>query len=152
MRAVIIPVMALVLCLPLASAAEELDQSGKAHAWRGEVGQYTVIDFAASWCGPCWRTLPKLASVASERPDLRFLVISVDEEVSGRDYLVERLDLEMPVLWDGDYAITEHYQPSAMPATFVISPDGEVVYSHAGSAEADWKAFETFLAGLDSDG
>jgi thiol-disulfide isomerase/thioredoxin len=140
---VVLLASALLATTPLAAAA--LDQHGDTHSWRGATGHYTVIDFAASWCGPCWKTLPKLEELAEAHPAVVFLVVSVDDEVKGRDRLVADVPLTLPTLWDEDYAIAEHYRPEAMPATFVLDPEGELIYHHAGSTEKDWRALVDLL-------
>lgn len=119
-------------------AGAALDQHGKAHAWRGATGEHVVVDFAASWCAPCQKTLPALQAYADAHPKLKILVVSVDEDPAGRDRLVSGLGLRLPVLWDDGYAIAEHYRPAGMPATFVLDPQGEIVYSHVGSGKEDW--------------
>ena len=145
------PIAFLAICSLLVVApavAVERDQYGEEHVWRGELGSYTVIDFAASWCAPCFKTLPKLVELGARYPELRILVVSVDDRVAGRDELVERLGLEVPVLWDEDYAIAEHYKPPAMPTTYLLSPDGEIVHSHVGSGDVDWERFVTKVEDL----
>lgn len=128
-----------------AAAAEELDQQGRGHSWKGASGRLTVIDFAASWCGPCRKSLPRLESLARERPELRVLVISVDERREGRDELVRSLHLTLPVLWDVDGHIAEHYQPPAMPSTFVLSAEGALLGTFSGSGSREWAALVALL-------
>lgn len=123
----------------------EKDQNGVEHAWTGPSERYTIIDFAAAWCRPCWTVLPKLEAYATANPDVRVLVISVDDEVTGRDALVDKLKLTIPVLWDEKHRIAEHYQPPGMPATYVLDRDGKIVYRHAGSAKKEWDAMLAFL-------
>lgn len=134
--------------LPAGAAAPgaETDQSGRAHEWKGASPGYTVVDFAASWCTPCWAVLPRLEKYASEHPEIRVLAVSVDEKVSGRDLLVSKLKLTIPVLWDGNHRIAEHYRPEGMPCTVVLDPSGKVVYRHVGSATKEWDAMVAFLA------
>lgn len=122
-----------------------LDQIGQAHAWRGQLGQLTVIDFAASWCAPCRHSLPKLQAYAESRPGLRVLVVSVDQEISGRDQLVETLDLHLPVLWDSDHAIAQHYHPEAMPTSLVLDAQGAELLRVVGSGQKAWRQLTAFL-------
>ena len=115
------------------------DQHGRSHVWRGPTGQLTLLEFAASWCAPCRKTLPRLEAFAREHPDLRVLTVSVDERRQGRDELVDSLRLSLPMLWDEEHRIAEHYQPKAMPTAILISPDGEVLYTALGSRTDDWE-------------
>ncbi len=136
--------LALLLALPV--SAVETDQRGTAHAWEGPSAGYTVLDFAASWCTPCWGVLPRLERYAAEHPEVRVVAVSVDDEVSGRELLVSKLKLTIPVLWDEQHRIAEHYRPDGMPHTVVLDPSGKVVYRHTGSAAKEWDAMVAFLA------
>lgn len=135
----------MLLLSSLAAAAQETDQAGVAHPWKGASKAYTVIDFAASWCRPCWDVLPKLQSFASTHTEIRVLVVSVDDKVAGRDALVTKLSLTIPVLWDEKKQIAGHYRPEGMPATFVLDPSGTVVYRHVGSGKKQWDEMVAFL-------
>jgi thiol-disulfide isomerase/thioredoxin len=115
-----------------------LDQHGQRHTWKGPSGRLTLLEFAASWCAPCRKTLPRLGTFGRRHPDLRVLAVSVDERRQGRDELVAELHLGLPMLWDEGHRIAEHYQPRAMPAAFLISPKGKVLYAARGSRIDDW--------------
>lgn len=136
------------LALPLAAAVPgaETDQAGRAHEWKGASAGYTVVDFAASWCTPCWAVLPRLEKYAAEHPGIRVLAVSVDDKIAGRDLLVSKLKLTIPILWDEKHRIAEHYRPEGMPYTVVLDPSGNVVYRHTGSAMKEWDALVAFLA------
>jgi thiol-disulfide isomerase/thioredoxin len=122
-----------------AGPPEATDQHGRSHAWRGPTGHLTLVEFAASWCAPCRKTLPRLEAFARQHPELRVLTVSVDERRAGRDELVASLRLGLPMLWDEDHRIAEHYQPPAMPAAFLVSPAGDVLHRAPGSRSADWE-------------
>jgi thiol-disulfide isomerase/thioredoxin len=136
---------ALVLLACTTAAAQETDQNGATHAWKGPHDGYTVIDFAAAWCRPCWDVLPKLQALSDERNDIRFLVVSVDDNKAGRDALVSKLSLTLPVIWDEKKQIAAHYRPEGMPSTFVLDPSGTIVYRHVGSGKKEWDALVVFL-------
>lgn len=141
------------LALPLLAApSQELrgtDQQGHTHDLAAPAGTYTVVDFAASWCAPCYRALPQLVTLAEAHPQLRFLVVSVDDGVGGRDRLVADLDLRLPVIWDAEHAIVEHFRPRSLPATYILDGEGEVVYQHFGFDRKKWEALEARLRQLD---
>ncbi len=122
------------------SAQTAVDQHGNEHRWTAEAGAITIVDFAASWCGPCHESLPKLQAFADQHPEVRVLVISVDEKEKGRDALVNDLGLTLPVLWDRDHRAAESYRPEGMPSTFVFDAAGKPVMSYAGSGSDDWQA------------
>ncbi len=85
-------------------------------------GRVTVVDFAASWCVPCWKSLPHLEALAQSHPDIQFLVVSVDDREDGRDQLVGRLGLSLPVIWDGGHAIASAFGPKACPRPTCSAP------------------------------
>lgn len=124
----------------LAAAQGRLaDQHGNIHDLSVPTGSYTIVDFAASWCVPCYRSLPQLQALSREYPEIRFLVVSVDDEVSGRDRLVSDLEITMPVLWDEDHALVEKFSPAEFPATYLLDPKGEIVAQFQGSGEPEWR-------------
>ena len=145
---------AMLLCVAAAvadEASEAVDQNGNVHDWRPKAGAVTVVDFAASWCGPCRDTLPKLQALADRRPELRVLVISVDESVSGRDSLVSDLGLKVPVLWDENHRAAEFFRPGGMPSTFLYDRDGNPVLSYVGTGKKDWRRLVETLDTLTRD-
>ncbi len=133
--------------LPWLAHGEAVDQLGNRHELTGP--GHTVVDFAASWCKPCYQALPRLETLAGEHPGIRFLVVSVDEEVTGRDRLVEDLGLRLPVLWDEGHVLVERFRPRGFPATYVLDSRGEVVYRHTGYSKRKWRELADFVSRLD---
>lgn len=119
-----------------------IDQNGDERRWAAPFDGVTLVDFAASWCGPCRHSLPRLEEFAAAHPGLQVLVVSVDEEVTGTEKLIESLDLKLPVVWDAGHRIASHYRPPAMPSSFLLRADGTILYTAEGSSEAEWLELE----------
>lgn len=132
-------------------AIAQTDQHGVSHDL-ARPGRTTVVDFTAAWCVPCWKSLPNLEALAMRHPEVGFLVVSVDDHADGRDTLVNRLGLTLPVIWDADHAIAQRFQPEAMPATFVLNSGGAIIYQHLGYDQETWDGLVDCLDGLRSDG
>ncbi len=144
--------LALVLAATLATSsplrAQGSDQFGHRHDLAAG-DTYTVVDFAASWCEPCYQALPELQALAAGTPNVRFLVVSVDDDVAGRDRLVEDLGLRLPVIWDEGHELIERFHPKGFPATYVLAPGGEVVHQHVGYSKKKWRRLVDVLERLD---
>jgi thiol-disulfide isomerase/thioredoxin len=102
---------------------------------------YVILDFAASWCKPCYRALPHLQAFAESHPKFSVLVISEDKDARSRDKMIRDLKLNLPVLWDSDHAIAERFNPKGFPATYILNKKGEVVYDHIGFNAKLWEDF-----------
>lgn len=134
---------------PAPSGGEETDQFGRRHEIRGPSETYTVVDFAAAWCKPCYSALPEIARLAGEHPGIRFLIVSVDETKEGRDKLVADLALRIPVIWDEHHRIVESFAPGGFPATYVLDREGKVIHAHTGYSREKTAALERFLEASD---
>ena len=119
------------------------DQFGTVHEPQIKADTLTVVDFAASWCQPCLKSLPKLQKLSLQYPKIQFLVISVDETQEGRDHLVQRTKLELPVVWDQNHSWAKFYDPKGMPSLFIVNPSGKIIYSHVGFNREKWDHFLT---------
>lgn len=101
------------------------------------VGQNVVIlDFWATWCGPCTRSLPTLSEVAAEYRSRGVELFAVDigeanDEV--REFL-DRSGLELSVVMDPDGSISDRYGVEGIPHTVIIGRDGIVRFVHIGAS------------------
>jgi len=133
------------------SGEELLDQFGQSHELN-QSDSYTVVDFAAAWCRPCYQALPELEALAEAHPRIRFLVVSVDDSEVGRDRLVEALGLRLPVIWDRAHSLVEGFDPKGFPATYVLDGSGQVIYHHFGYSGRKWRALVDFVDDLAASG
>jgi thiol-disulfide isomerase/thioredoxin len=88
-------------------------------------GQPVIINFWATWCGPCKMEMPYLQQIYDEWQDeLVLLAINLGEGADEAAGFVESYDLSFPVLLDPYYEVGLCYFPEYIPMTFFIDEDG----------------------------
>jgi len=98
-------------------------------------GRPMVINFWASWCGPCYDEAPHLQR-AHERYGDEVLFIGIqtqdrDARAAGRAF-IERFGLTFPNLFDGDSRVSIAYGLFGVPETFFVHADGTLQHKYAG--------------------
>ena len=102
-------------------------------------GQVVLINFWASWCGPCRQEMPLLDRLHQRYVDTGFAVLGVNvegEEAPARE-LIDKIPVTFPVLIDEGQLVSELYKLEAMPSTVVVDRDGVVRYIHRGYKPGD---------------
>ena len=102
-------------------------------------GQVVLINFWASWCGPCRQEMPVLDQLHQRYEDTGFSVlgINVEGEVEPAQKIVDKTNVTFPVLIDTEQAVSKLYDLKAMPSTVVVDRDGNVRYVHRGYKPGD---------------
>jgi len=102
-------------------------------------GQVVLINFWASWCGPCRQEMPILERLHKRYEDAGFTVlgVNVEGEISPAQKIVDKTKVTFPVLIDEGQLVSELYQLEAMPSTVVVDRDGVVRYVHRGYKPGD---------------
>jgi thiol-disulfide isomerase/thioredoxin len=136
--------MAFSLCLSLAVQAGDIsgpapefrlhDASGNVHQLDTLKGQVVMINFWASWCGPCRQEMPLLEAIFQKYEPLGFTLLAVNVEENSADgeaWLRDR-PVSFPVLYDPDNQVSKLFDVIAMPSTVLIDRQGNVRYLHHG--------------------
>jgi thiol-disulfide isomerase/thioredoxin len=102
-------------------------------------GQVVMINFWASWCGPCRQEMPLLEQMHKRYSPLGFTLLGVNVEPNSKDAekLLANVPVSFPVLFDSDSKVSKMYDVNAMPSTVFIDRKGNVRYLHRGYKPGD---------------
>jgi thiol-disulfide isomerase/thioredoxin len=130
----------LLLGLPLLAAAAAPRQPAPAFpALEAARGKVVLVDFWASWCGPCRQALPAYEQLRREYAARGFEVIgvNVDRRAGDREAALKALHLSYPQVADAAGALAERYDVSGMPASYLLDRHGLVRQVHVGFEPED---------------
>ncbi|MBN2617541.1 MAG: TlpA family protein disulfide reductase [Spirochaetales bacterium] len=102
-------------------------------------GKIVVLNFWASWCGPCVQEMPSLENLSKLSNDLNFVVLAVNvgetkETVSS---FIKDKGYEMNILLDSNKAVSNNYGIRSIPTTYILDKNGNIVAGKLGSYEWD---------------
>jgi peroxiredoxin len=91
-------------------------------------GNVVLLDFWATWCGPCVMSLPELDALYQARKDgaVRIFAVNAGEEKEEVAAFLKAKNLTLPVLLDSEHAVTEKFGVGGFPTTIIIAPNGVV--------------------------
>lgn len=114
-----------------------VDGSRIAHS--NYLGKVTVVNFWATWCPPCVEEIPSLNRLRKRMEGKAFELISVDyaEDPTAVQAFMREVDVHFPVLLDTDGKVSALWKVVVFPSTFVIGPDGKIVYGVKGGIHWD---------------
>ena len=93
-------------------------------------GNWVVINYWADWCAPCIKEIPELNNFAEENIDLMVYTFNFDYlEVDDLEPIAKKFNILVPSLVTHPRDIWGIQPPPAVPATFFIDPNGEVILS-----------------------
>jgi peroxiredoxin len=102
-------------------------------------GNVILINFWASWCGPCREEMPLLNALHNKYEPLGFTVlgVNVEEDLKGAKGFLKNFPVDFPVLLDNTNKVSKQFKVVAMPTTIVVDRDGNMRYLHQGYKSGD---------------
>lgn len=104
-------------------------------------GEVVVINFWATWCPPCRREMPSLERLYQAAGDegVKVLAVDVGEDEDTVFPFLGAIEPSptFPILFDTDSSVMTEWKVMGLPTTFVVDPEGKIVYRAVGGREFD---------------
>ena len=97
-------------------------------------GRVVMVNFWATWCGPCKIEMPHLVRLYDKyrASGFQLLGVNIDDDPRNASASAAKLGITFPVLLDGDKRVAKLYELSTMPTTLLIDRDGRLRHVHRG--------------------
>ena len=102
-------------------------------------GNVVMINFWASWCGPCRQEMPLLDEMYRKYKKLGFTIwgVNIEPDSSNAQRLLKDVPVTFPILFDTQNSVSKMYNVSAMPSTVLVDRNGNLRYIHKGYKPGD---------------
>lgn len=106
-------------------------------------GQVVMINFWASWCGPCRQEMPLLEQLHAKYKPMGFTMIGVNVEPDSTlaAGFLSKTPVTFPILFDTKSEVSKLYQVAGMPSTVIVDRKGNLRWIHRGYKPGDENAY-----------
>lgn len=138
---------------PLNNQSFELFQGGKGRL-SDYADQVVLLDFWASWCGPCRSSFPwmKRMQATYSHQGFKVLAVNLDQDRESAATFLREYPVNFPVLLDPDAKLPEAYGVMGMPTSYLIDRQGRIRAMHVGFRETDTQEYENAIRTLLAEG
>lgn len=126
-----------------------IDEKGRQIPFTDFKDEVVFVNFWATWCPPCIAEMPDIQDLfeSEQTKQVKFVLISLDDDFQKAKDFVAKKGFTFPIYRLGS-ALPPVYESRAIPTTYVISPEGNIVVSKSGMAKYNTKKFRNFLLEL----
>jgi cytochrome c biogenesis protein CcmG, thiol:disulfide interchange protein DsbE len=113
-------------------------------------GKVVIVDFWASWCGPCKQEMPILEKLYKKYKDRGLVVVgvSVDQDLANVKTFLKTMPVSFPIAHDGGHEVANRFKPPKMPSSYIVDRNGVVRHVHGGYRDGDAAKFEAEVTAL----
>lgn len=113
-------------------------------------GDVIMLNFWASWCGPCRKEMPLLDELHARYEAAGFQVwgVNVDAERADAEQMLAKIPVDFPVLFDSSGDVSKQFGVDAMPSSVFVGRDGKVRHIHRGYRDGDEAAYKKIIKEL----
>jgi len=113
-------------------------------------GQVVMINFWATWCGPCRQEMPLLEQIHEKYEPLGFTLLGVNVEPDSKEAQawLAKMGVTFPILFDRDNAVSSSFGVEAMPSSVLIDREGHVRHVHRGYKPGDESVYADLIRDL----
>jgi thiol-disulfide isomerase/thioredoxin len=114
-------------------------RAGQSVALESLKGKVVMLNFWASWCGPCRQEMPLLEQMHKRysKQGFALLGVNVDAETGDAEKLLKKIVVSFPILFDTENKVSQLYNVNAMPSSVFIDRKGNVRALHRGYKAGD---------------
>ena len=118
--------------------------NGETVALQSLRGKVVLLNFWATWCGPCRQELPELARVQEKfrQRGLAVVAVTVDNEVENVRAFLKKYAIKLQTVWDKKKKVADAYLVEKMPSSYLIDRNGVVRFIHRGYTPEEFKRIE----------
>jgi cytochrome c-type biogenesis protein len=123
------------------------DLNGDPHTLSDYRGKFVFLNFWATWCSPCRREMPAMQKLYEEADKEQFVMLAVNAK-QKRDVIKAFADengYTYPILMDPNYKVSGKYRVRAIPVTYLIDKEGNIIGRVVGGREWTWEEIEPLL-------
>ncbi|MCK5727275.1 MAG: TlpA family protein disulfide reductase [Thiotrichaceae bacterium] len=119
-----------------------VDSKGKHHKLTDYRGKPVIVNFWATWCPPCREELPSMNRAWAKIKEQGIAMIAINVGESEESVLTFNTDypIDFTVLYDQQRQVLQQWGVTGLPTTFILNPQGKIIYRAVGAREWDAEA------------